>query len=42
MNYTTGINKANLEYQAELQKLVRNAGLGQDLNRNVLNYTKTA
>lgn len=41
MNYQTGINKANVEYQAELQKLARNAGLGQNLNMNVLNYQKT-
>jgi hypothetical protein len=40
LNYTTGISKANMEYQAELQKLVRNAGLGANLNMNVLNYTK--
>jgi hypothetical protein len=40
INYTTGISKANTEFQAELQKLARNAGLGQNLNMNVLNYTK--
>jgi hypothetical protein len=39
INYSAGISKANTQYQAELQKLVRNAGLDQNLSTRVINYT---
>jgi len=39
INYSAGISKANTEYQAELQKLIRNAGLDQNLSTRVINYT---
>ena len=40
LNYQTGIFKANAEYQAELQKLVYNAGLGPEADMRVMNYRK--
>lgn len=39
INYSAGISKANMQYQAELQKLIRNAGLDQNLSTRVINYT---